>query len=384
MVLTAFIAMMNPQSCTPSEPYRGLIQRYGFRLDIEGKESPITLHEGNTPLIETPRLADRIVPGGRLFVKYEGLNPTGSFKDRGMTTAITQAVHEGAKAVICASTGNTAASAAAYAARAGITCAVLIPSGNVALGKLAGALAYGAKVISIDGSFDDGLRIVRELEGVSGLAVVNSVNPARLQGQKTAAWEVCDQLGDFPDWLCLPVGNAGNISAYWMGFQECQAGKCGGVDCQACGRVRAPERGLPRLLGAQAAGAAPLVLGHPVAKPETKATAIRIGNPARGDQALRALAESNGHLCAVTDEEIFQAYGKVAKAEGVFCEPSSAAGIAGLMQAVKEGKIDPKGKTFVCVLTGHGMKDPDSVLSSGAPILKAAADRASVLKEIER
>ena len=380
---------MNPNaSCAPGEsncgPYRGLIHRFGYRLDIQGKDSPVTLHEGNTPLIEVPRLADRLVPGGRLFVKYEGLNPTGSFKDRGMTTAMTQAVHEGAQAVICASTGNTAASAAAYAARAGLTCAVLIPSGNVALGKLAGALAYGAKVISIEGSFDDGLRIVRELGGVKGLAVVNSVNPARLQGQKTAAWEVCDQLGDFPDWLCLPVGNAGNISAYWMGFQECREGKCGGLDCQACGRLRAPERPLPRLLGAQAAGAAPLVKGHPILKPETKATAIRIGNPARGAQALQAIAESNGHLCAVTDDEIFKAYGKVAKAEGIFCEPSSAAGIAGLRQAVEQGTIDPKGKTFVCVLTGHGMKDPDSVLSSGAPIFKAPASVEAVLQEIQR
>ena len=321
----------------------GLIARYGSLLHISHDVEPVTLMEGNTPLIPAPRLGECVVPGGKLYLKYEGLNPTGSFKDRGMTTAITQAVAEGAKTVICASTGNTAASAAAYAARAGLGCVVLIPDGKIALGKLAGAIAYGARVISVNGSFDDGLRMVREAAQRAPIALVNSVNPARLQGQKTAAWEVIEQLGSTPDWLCLPVGNAGNITSYWLGFQEAEGPK-------------------PRLLGAQAAGAAPIVTGKIVEHPDTKATAIRIGNPARWEEALTALQQSNGHILAVTDEEIFQAYHLLAKVEGVFCEPSSAAGVAGLLKAVMAKELDPEGKTFVCVLTGHGLKDPDSAV----------------------
>lgn len=322
--------------------YRGLLDRYGDRLDVSRAVPPVTLHEGATPLIPAPRLAAQIAPGAELFLKYEGLNPTGSFKDRGMCAAVTQALAEGAARVICASTGNTAASAAAYAARAGMGCVVLIPDGKIALGKLAGAIAYGARVVAIRGSFDDGLRMVRELSADGSIALVNSVNPARLQGQKTAAWEVSEDLGGPPDWLCLPVGNAGNISAYWMGFTE------------------AGER--PRLLGTQAAGAAPLVHGNPVPFPDTACTAIRIGAPARGDQALAAIRESEGHIDSCTDDEIFDLYRMVSRLEGVFCEPSSAAGLAGLRKAVASGLLNPKGKRIVAVLTGHGLKDPDSVI----------------------
>jgi threonine synthase len=355
--------------------WNGLIHRYRSRLKISQIAEPITLCEGNTPLIPASRLAEWVCPGAELFLKYEGLNPTGSFKDRGMTTAMTEAVAEGARAVICASTGNTAASAAAYAARAGVTCAVLIPDGKIALGKLAGAVAYGAKVIAIQGSFDDALRMVREIGERAPIAVVNSVNPARLEGQKTAAWEVCDQLGHAPDWLCLPVGNAGNISAYWMGFNECSPNGC--VGCAGGGCQHKPQ-----LLGAQAAGAAPLVLGHVVEQPETKATAIRIGNPARGQQALNAIRESNGVLLSVTDDEIFEAYRQAARLDGVFCEPSSATGIAGLRKAVVEGRLRPEGKRIVCVLTGNGLKDPDSVFETPPAIEKIEATTDALLKVI--
>jgi threonine synthase len=335
-------------------PWKGLIDKYGDRMAIDRSVAPVTLFEGNTPLLPAPRLASLVAPGCDLFLKYEGMNPTGSFKDRGMTAAITQAVAEGARAVICASTGNTAASAAAYSARAGLRCMVLIPEGKVALGKLAGATAYGAEVVSIRGSFDDALQLVREISETCPISLVNSVNPARLEGQKTAAWEIVEQLGSVPDWHCLPVGNAGNISAYWLGYSE-----SGG-----------PR---PRLLGAQAAGAAPIVLGRKVEKPETKATAIRIGNPARWDQAVRALDESCGQILSVTDEEIFDAYRLVARTEGVFCEPSSAAGIAGLRKAVASGDLNPEGKRIVCVLTGHGLKDPDSAVEGVAPVKRIDA-----------
>jgi threonine synthase len=330
-------------------------------MDIAKTVPPVTLHEGNTPLIPAPRLAQAIAPGCELYLKYEGLNPTGSFKDRGMTAAITQAVAEGAQAVICASTGNTSASAAAYAARAGLRCVVLIPDGKIALGKLAATIAYGAEVVAIDGSFDDGLRMVREIAERTPISLVNSVNPARLQGQKTAAWEVTEQLAGTPDWLCLPVGNAGNISAYWMGFKE---------------QGHKP----PRLLGAQAAGSAPIVNGARVDKPETLATAIRIGNPARWQQAVDALQESCGHILAVTDEEIFDAYRLVAKTEGVFCEPSSAAGLAGLRKAVAAGEVNPEGKRIVSVLTGHGLKDPDSAVREAAVPTRIPADLDALMR----
>lgn len=336
----------------------GVIQAYRSYLPFGDDVQVVTLNEGNTPLIAAPRLAEKLAPkaGLRLFLKYEGLNPTASFKDRGMTAAITQAVHEGAQSVICASTGNTAASAAAYAARAGLRCLVLVPEGKIALGKLAACLAYGAEVLSIAGSFDDGLRMVREIVERQPIVLVNSVNPWRLEGQKTGSFEICDQLdGRAPDWHCLPVGNAGNISAYWLGYK--QYGK-----------------GLPRLLGGQAAGAAPIVLGHPVERPETLATAIRIGNPARWRQALEALDESGGIITAVTDEEILASWRLLAAVEGVFVEPASATGLAALKQQIELGELDPVGKTAVCVLTGHGLKDPETAISQATATQTLPAD----------
>ena len=326
--------------------WNGVIDAYRSYLPFSDDTPIVTLNEGNTPLIPAPRLAEALAPGRdlRLFLKYEGLNPTGSFKDRGMTAAITQAAREGAQTVICASTGNTAASAAAYAARAGLRCLVLVPEGKIALGKLAACLAYGAEVISIAGSFDDGLRLVREISERHPIALVNSVNPWRLEGQKTGAFEIVDQLGGVaPDWHCLPVGNAGNISAYWMGYKQY-------------------GRGLPRLLGGQAAGAAPIVLGRVVEKPETLATAIRIGNPARWRQAVEALDESGGIITAVSDEDILEAWRLLARVEGVFVEPASATGLAALKQQIALGELDAAGKTAVIVLTGHGLKDPGTAV----------------------
>ncbi len=339
----------------PAAAWPGVIEYYRARLDVTRDIPPVTLLEGNTPLIPAPRLAQALGGGLELYLKYEAANPTGSFKDRGMTAAMTQAVADGARAVICASTGNTAASAAAYAARAGLKCVVLVPDGKIAAGKLAGALSYGAQVIAINGNFDDGLRMVREATQRAPIALVNSINPARLQGQKTAAFEVCDVLGDAPDWLCLPVGNAGNITSYWMGFVEYFQD---GLTSRR-----------PRLLGVQAAGAAPIVLGKVVERPETVATAIRIGNPARWQEATAALEQSDGRVMAVSDDEILEAYRLVARTEGVFCEPSSAAGLAGLVRGRREGWLDLRGKCVVCVLTGHGLKDPDTAIrNSPAPV----------------
>ena len=336
----------------------GVIEAYRSYLPFGADAPVVTLNEGNTPLIHAPRLAEEIAPraGLRLYLKYEGLNPTGSFKDRGMTAAITQAVIEGAETVICASTGNTAASAAAYAARAGLRCLVLVPRGKIALGKLAASLAYGAEVISIDGSFDDGLRMVREITERRPIALVNSVNPWRLEGQKTGAFEIIDQLdGRVPDWHCLPVGNAGNISAYWMGYKQY-------------------GRGLPRLLGGQAAGSAPIVLGRVVEKPETIATAIRIGNPARWRQAVEALDESDGIITAMDDEDILEGWRMLAQLEGVFVEPASATGLAALKQQIALGEIDAAGKTAVVVLTGHGLKDPGTAVEQArTPIVLPAS-----------
>ncbi len=338
--------------------WKGVIEAYRSYLPFDDSVLAVTLHEGNTPLIPAPRLAEALAPraGLRLFLKYEGLNPTGSFKDRGMTAAITQAVYEGAQTVICASTGNTAASAAAYAARAGLRCLVLVPQGKIALGKLAASLAYGAEVISINGSFDDGLRMVREITERRPIALVNSVNPWRLEGQKTGAFEIVDQLGGrAPDWHCLPVGNAGNITAYWLGYQ--QYGK-----------------GLPRLLGGQAAGSAPIVRGHVIDKPETIATAIRIGNPARWHQATQALDESGGIITAVSDDDILAAWRMLARDEGVFVEPASATGMAALKQQIDLGEIDPAGKTAVIVLTGHGLKDPGTAVEQASAPITLPAD----------
>jgi threonine synthase len=285
--------------------------------------------------------------GFELFVKFEGLNPTGSFKDRGMTAAISEAVGRGSKTVICASTGNTAASAAAYAARAGLKSIVLIPQGKVAAGKLAGSVAYGAQVIQIDGSFDDALTLVVEISNKHPISLVNSINPYRIEGQKTAAFEICDTLGAAPDWLCLPVGNAGNITSYWAGFRQYN---------------QLNNTGLPQLLGVQAAGSAPLVLGHPVDNPETVATAIRIGKPARGEEALQAADESKGRIIAASDDEIVGMQKLLAKLEGVWVEPASAAGLAGLAKEIAAGTFDAKGKKIVAVCTGHGLKDPEIVI----------------------
>lgn len=344
----------------------GVIAHYRSYLHLDPSATPVTLLEGNTPLIPAPRLAAEIAPGAAFYLKYEGLNPTGSFKDRGMTAAITQAAHEGARATICASTGNTAASAAAYSARAGLRSIVLVPEGKVAAGKIAGALAYGAEVVAVRGSFDDALRLVREISAVRPIALVNSINPYRLEGQKTSAFEIVDALGRAPDWLCLPVGNAGNITAYWMGFKQ----------YHAAGR----STSLPRLIGVQAVGAAPLVLGHAVDRPETIATAIRIGRPARGEEALAAAEESNGRILAVSDDEIVAMWRRLA-GEGVFVEPASAAGVAGLAREVREGRLDPAGQVIVAVVTGHGLKDPDAV-TARAPEIKTIPAELNVLEAL--
>jgi threonine synthase len=344
------------------EFWQGVIRQYSDYLPFADDVAIVSLNEGNTPLIEAPRLAQTIArnSGLRLFLKYEGLNPTGSFKDRGMTAAITQAVKEGAKTVICASTGNTAASAAAYAARAGLRCLVLVPEGKIAVGKLAASLAYGAEVISIDGSFDDALDMVRQIVERQPIALVNSINPWRLEGQKTGAFEICDQLGGrAPDWHCLPVGNAGNITAYWMGYKQY-------------------KKGLPRILGGQAAGSAPIVDGHVVEKPETIATAIRIGNPARWRQALEALDESDGLITAVSDEKILESWKLLAEEEGIFVEPASATGVAALKQQIKLGAIDPQEKIAVCVLTGHGLKDPGTAIDMAAAPVSLPGDLAAL------
>lgn len=340
---------MYPQpAIAPNSSYqgwRGLIETYRPFLPVTDKTPVITLHEGNTPLIPAPAIAAHIGRQVEVFVKYDGLNPTGSFKDRGMTMAISKAKEAGAEAVVCASTGNTSASAAAYARRGGMRAFVLIPDGYVALGKLAQALLYGAEVLAIQGNFDQALQIVRDAAEHYPITLVNSVNPYRLEGQKTGAFEVVDALGDAPDWLCIPVGNAGNISAYWMGFcQYHQIGKC---------------TRLPRMMGFQAAGAAPLVNGAPVSHPETLATAIRIGNPASWNKAIAAQEASQGQFNAVTDEEILAAYRLLAAEEGVFCEPASAASVAGLLK-VKDQV--PTGARVVCVLTGNGLKDPDTAI----------------------
>ncbi len=318
------------------------MEEYRVHLPI-GPDTPVvTLLEGGTPLLSAPRLSERV--RARVWLKVEGANPTGSFKDRGMTMAISKAVEEGAKAVVCASTGNTSASAAAYAARAGLQCAVVIPEGHIALGKLAQALIHGATVLQVQGNFDQALGIVRELPTRAPVTVVNSVNPHRIEGQKTGAFEIVDVLGDAPDVHCIPVGNAGNITAYWRGYCE----------YRSAGR----SSRLPRMMGFQAEGAAPIVLGHPVEEPETVATAIRIGNPASWYSATAAASESGGGISAVSDEEILEAYRFLAEEESVFCEAASAASVAGLMRVGV-----PEGSQVVCVLTGHGLKDPDLAIS---------------------
>ncbi len=323
----------------------GLIETYRQYLPVTAETPVVTLNEGNTPLIPVPSIAAEIGKQVQVFVKYDGLNPTGSFKDRGMTMAVSKAKEQGAKAVICASTGNTSAAAAAYASRGGLRPFVIIPDGYVAMGKLAQALVYGADIIAIEGNFDKALEIVRRMADAYPVTLVNSLNPYRIEGQKTAAFEVVDALGDAPDWLCIPVGNAGNITAYWRGF------------CEYHQEQRCSRR--PRMMGFQAAGAAPLVKGHRVEDPQTLATAIRIGNPANKALAIAAQQESGGEFNPVTDDEILAAYRILAKKEGVFCEPASAASVAGLM---KHKDQVPAGATVVCVLTGNGLKDPDIAL----------------------
>ena len=342
-------------------PWRGLIEAYRAFLPVSETTPVVTLLEGSTPLIQAPRLSART--GADVWLKAEGANPTGSFKDRGMTVAISKAVEAGAKAVVCGSTGNTSASAAAYAARAGLACAVLIPDGYIALGKLAQALVHGAKVLQIQANFDAALDIVRELGETAPVTVVNSINPYRIEGQKTGAFEIVDALGDAPDVQCIPVGNAGNITAYWKGYRE----------YQDAGLVTK----LPRMLGFQAAGAAPIVRGHPVDAPETVATAIRIGRPASWYGATAAAAESGGAIEAVTDEEILAAYRLLAAEESVFCEPASAASVAGLLKHEL-----PPGTTVVCVLTGHGLKDPDVAIGQIAVPHVVDADIRAVRAEL--
>ncbi len=341
--------------------WRGLIEEYRGFLPVTAETPVVSLLEGNTPLLAAPRLSART--GARVFLKVEGVNPTGSFKDRGMTVAISKAVEEGAKGVVCGSTGNTSASAAAYAGRAGLTCAVLIPDGYIALGKLAQALIHGARVVQIRANFDVALDIVRDLGERAPVTVVNSINPHRIEGQKTAAFEIVDVLGDAPDIHCIPVGNAGNITAYWKGYRE----------YQDAGRATK----LPRMLGFQAAGAAPIVEGRPVESPETVATAIRIGRPASWYGATAAASESGGGIAAVTDDEILEAYRYLAEQESVFCEPASAASVAGLLKVGVPG-----GSTVVCVLTGHGLKDPDIAIGQIAVPTLIDADVRAVRAEL--
>ena len=337
----------------------GLIEAFRDRLPVTERTPVVTLLEGNTPLLDAPRLAER-AGVARVRLKVEGANPTGSFKDRGMTMAVSTALEHGAKVVICASTGNTSASAAAYAARAGLICAVVLPAGQIALGKLAQALIHGARVVPVSGTFDEALDIVRELGEQPGVEVVNSVNPVRIEGQKTAAFEIVAALGDAPAVHCIPVGNAGNITAYWRGYTE---------DLAAGNATRTP-----RMLGWQAAGAAPIVRGEPVLHPETIATAIQIGNPASWASALAARDESGGHIGAVTDTQILEAYRLLAADEGVFVEPASAASVAGLLQAAADGLVDAD-DDVVCTVTGHGLKDPQRAVSEvevGEPVAAVA------------
>jgi threonine synthase len=353
----------------------GLIQRYRHYLPVTETTRIISLTEGSTPMIPAYNLSAAIHPRIEMWLKFEGLNPTGSFKDRGMTMAITKAVEEGYKAVMCASTGNTSASAAAYSARAGIRCAVLIPEGKIALGKLSQAMIHGARVLQIAGNFDDALKLVRKICEDHPVALVNSINPFRIEGQKTGAFEIVEDFnGVAPDFQAMPVGNAGNITAYWKGYKEYRtAGKC---------------ENAPRMLGFQAAGAAPIVLGHPVEKPTTFATAIRIGNPASWKSAEEARDESGGVIGMVTDHQIKEAYKLVAATEGVFCEPASAASIAGVMKLASNGYFDTveplvgDRARIVCILTGHGLKDPDSAIKASEEPMTVESEEEAILDAI--
>ncbi|MDX9766908.1 MAG: threonine synthase [Ectothiorhodospiraceae bacterium] len=369
--------------------YTGLIERYRDRLPVHDDTRIISLGEGNTPLIRLnniPRLIGREVD---IYVKYEGLNPTGSFKDRGMTMAVTKAVEEGSRAIICASTGNTSAAAAAYAARAGITCFVLIPEGKIAMGKLAQAMIHGAVVIQIKGNFDAGMQLVKDVASEAPVTIVNSVNPYRLQGQKTAAFEIVEELGRAPDYHCLPVGNAGNITAHWIGYCEYSSASGDNVTqacafckghCKYAGGAIVGNR--PRMVGYQAAGSAPFMRGHMVDDPETVATAIRIGHPQSWDYAWKVQKESGGWFDECTDAEILATQKLLAEKEGVFCEPASATSLAGALKDVESGRI-PEGSSIVCTLTGHGLKDPDTAIKqSTTPVLTIDATLDAVKKSI--
>ena len=354
---------------------QGIIEHYREYLPVTEGARVISLNEGSTPLVPAPSLSRMLHPRVEVWLKYEGLNPTGSFKDRGMTMAITKAVEDGFKGVMCASTGNTSASAAAYAARAGIKCVVLIPEGKIALGKLSQAMIHGARVVQIKGNFDNALELVRQITKTHPLALVNSINPYRIEGQKTGAFEIVDDFdGWAPDYHVLPVGNAGNITAYWKGYKEYYA--------------KGKSKSLPRILGFQAAGAAPIVLGHPVDDPQTFATAIRIGNPASWKTAVEARDESGGAIGMVTDHQIKEAYRLLASLEGVFAEPASAAGIAGLIKLAKNGYFDHivplhgDRVRIACVLTGHGLKDPDSAIKTAAEAITVESTEEAVLDAI--
>ncbi|MCQ2789141.1 MAG: threonine synthase [bacterium] len=345
--------------------YQGLINRYKEFLPVTEKTPIITLNEGNTPLIKAENLAKKINFDGEIYLKFEGSNPTGSFKDRGMTMAVSKAAEDGAKAIICASTGNTSASAAAYGAKAGMKVFVLIPDGYIALGKLSQAMMYGAEVIAIAGNFDRALEVVREVSEKYPITLVNSVNPYRIEGQKTGAFEICDSIG-VPDYHFIPVGNAGNITAYWKGYKEYYDKK--------------KISSLPKMMGFEAAGSAAIVKGERILNPETIATAIRIGNPASWEKAEAARDESKGIIDCVTDEEIINAYKLIASTEGILAEPASAASVAGLIKANSQGKVE-SGKRAVCILTGNGLKDPDSAIKySGCEVKKTTSEMSDILK----
>ncbi len=367
--------------------YAGLIERYRDRLPVTTDTRIVSLCEGDTPLIKLENMPRKLGRGCEIYVKFEGLNPTGSFKDRGMTMAVTQAVTDGAQAIICASTGNTSASAAAYAARAGIRCFVLIPQGKIALGKLAQAMIQGAVVIQIKGNFDDGMRIVKEMADVAPVTIVNSINPYRLQGQKTAAFEIVDALGRAPDYHCIPVGNAGNISAYWTGFSEYAGVKPATAACAWCDDTCKFEHpavvdSRPVMLGYQAAGAAPFIVGHPVELPETVATAIRIGNPQSWHLAWAAARESGGEFKSMTDEEILTVQRELAEQEGIFCEPASAIALGGALRDIASGRIK-EGSLVTCTLTGHGLKDPDTAIKQSAgAVIEIPAESDAVKRAI--
>jgi len=361
--------------------YTGLIDKYRDRLPVHDDTRIISLGEGNTPLIRLNNIPRELGKDVDIYVKYEGLNPTGSFKDRGMTMAVTKAVEDGSHAIICASTGNTSAAAAAYAARAGITAFVIIPDGKIAMGKLAQAMMYGAVTIQIKGNFDDGMRLVKEVAEQAPVTIVNSINPYRLQGQKTAAFEIIEELGRAPDYHCLPVGNAGNITAHWIGYCEYSAAS-GDEVTQACAYCKGhcPYAGgsivgnRPRMVGYQASGSAPFMRGHPVDNPETIATAIRIGHPQSWTQAWKVVEESGGWFDECSDEEILAAQKLLAQHDGIFCEPASATSLAGALRDIRRGKI-PEGSSVVCTLTGNGLKDPDTAIKqSTSPVVTVAAE----------